>query len=168
MYDHFFPMEGHLDTQAKGLWVGGLPSAAQVAMSNQSTHVWCFLCLMFLLSKERFGQLKCHLLVWFPDALIALPSSAKQEWHWHMCNKFFPFVIFKVQGFGDSLVAQWLGLRVFTAGVQVRSLTGELWSCKPCGVAQIKCKNLRNLAPSHSETTLAHQFNDVVTKCFIF
>lgn len=94
MYDHFFPMEGHLDTQAKGLWVGGLPSAAQVAMSNQSTHVWCFLCLMFLLSKERFGQLKCHLLVWFPDALIALPSSAKQEWHWHMCNKFFPFVIF--------------------------------------------------------------------------
>ena len=39
VYDHFFPVEGHLDTQAKGVWVGGLPSAAQVAMSNQSTHV---------------------------------------------------------------------------------------------------------------------------------
>lgn len=34
---------------------------------------------MILLSKDHFGQLTCHLLVLFPDAVIALLSSHKEE-----------------------------------------------------------------------------------------
>ena len=37
---------------------------------------------------------------------------------------------------GNSLAVQWLGLRAFTAEVRVRSLVGELRSCKPRSVAK--------------------------------
>ena len=38
----------------------------------------------------------------------------------------------------NSLAVQWLGLSAFTAVARVRSLVGELRSCKPCSVARKK------------------------------
>jgi len=37
---------------------------------------------------------------------------------------------------GDSLVAQWLGLGVFTAGAWIQSLVQKLGSHKPFGMAK--------------------------------
>lgn len=90
VYDSFFPSGKQPGNPSHS----GSPCAALVAMSNWSMPGWLFLWRMSLLSKEMFGQLVCHLLVGFPDALIALPSSGKQEWYWAMWNTFLPFVTF--------------------------------------------------------------------------
>ena len=45
-------------------------------------------------------------------------------------------VVIKIKEQGNSLAVQWLGLGVFIARAQVRSLAGELTSYKPLGVAK--------------------------------
>lgn len=87
-------MEAHLDTRAKGVWVGGLPSAAQVAMSSKALMYQVFPMSYVPTFKDRFGQLMCHLLVWFPDALIALPPLVNRKVTSTCAKVFFPFVIF--------------------------------------------------------------------------
>ena len=48
---------------------------------------------------------------------------------------------------GNSLAVQWLGLCASTAGAQVRSLVGELRSCKPHGRAKKKKMFISFLIP---------------------
>ena len=49
-------------------------------------------------------------------------------------------VTLKVNGLGNSLVVQWLGLSAFIVGAQVQSLVRELRSHKLCSVAKRKKK----------------------------
>ena len=54
-------------------------------------------------------------------------------------------IIVKKYIVGNSLVVQWLGLGAFTAMARVRSLVGELRSCRPRGVAKkINKKKIKN------------------------
>lgn len=66
-------MEGNLDFQAM---VG---CHVHLRLPGATGHSCMTFLPMLLLSKDHFGQLICHLLVLFPDGLIALPSSHKEE-----------------------------------------------------------------------------------------
>ena len=48
---------------------------------------------------------------------------------------------------GTSLVVQWLGLHASTQGARVRSLVGELRSCKMCSAAKKKKSFLEKQLP---------------------
>ena len=50
-------------------------------------------------------------------------------------------LVLQIEGRGNSLVVQWLGLCAFTFGVQVQILVGELRSRKLCSIARKKKKN---------------------------
>ena len=50
-------------------------------------------------------------------------------------------LVLQIEGRGNSLVVQWLGLCAFTFGAQVRILVGELRSRKLCSIARKKKKN---------------------------
>ena len=72
-----------------------------------------------------------EVLAW--PAFLACPSPLKNQStrreSFLFCSLLLNLSCIKLVG-GNSLVVQWLGLGAFTAGVWVRSLVGELRSCK--------------------------------------